>query len=118
MKISKNPNYIKASNLIFIATILGIINFFLSPDILKSKTALIISVVTILLILAIGVVIRLGISWIKYILLVLIIIGFNSLPKYIKEELSIHPLNAIITILQSILQIYATLLLILNRSKK
>lgn len=116
MKISLNPNFIKSSNLIFISAGLGIINFLLSPDILSSKSTIIVSIITILLILIVALLIRLGISWIKYLLLILIIFGLNSLPLLIKEEFSSHPLNAIMTILQSVAQIYATILLFQNRT--
>lgn len=118
MKFSLNPNYIKASNLFFISAGLGIINFFLSPEILSSQTDIIISVTTIFLIFVIGLAIRFEVSWIKYILLVLIIIGINTLPPVIKEELALHLVNGIITILQVVAQVYATILILIFGKKK
>ncbi|AYN03973.1 hypothetical protein [Flavobacterium sp. 140616W15] len=38
-------------------------------------------------------------------------LGISALPSLIKEEFTFHPLNAIITILQSIAQVFATILL-------
>lgn len=111
MKLSLNPNYIKSSNFIFISVGLGLINFLLSPHILSSKSAMILSIITLSLLFIAGLLVRFQISWIKYLLLALILIGFNSLPSLIKEELTTHPINAIFTILQAITLIYATLLL-------
>ncbi|MHC0443018.1 hypothetical protein [Flavobacterium sp. 3-210] len=116
MKFSLNPNFIKSSNLIFISAGLGLINFLLSPDILSSKKNIIISIITIVIILVVGLLIRLEITWIKYLLLILIILGLNSLPMLLKDEFSTHPLNALITILQSIAQIYATILLFKSKT--
>ncbi|OUL62939.1 hypothetical protein B8T70_07390 [Flavobacterium sp. AJR] len=111
MKLSLNPNYIKSSNFIFISVGLGLINFLLSPHILSSKSAMILSIITLSLLFIAGLLVRFQISWIKYLLLALILIGFNSFPSLIKEELTTHPINAIFTILQAITLIYATLLL-------
>ncbi|MEA9413987.1 hypothetical protein [Flavobacterium sp. PL02] len=111
MKLSLNPNYIKSSNFIFISVGLGLINFLLSPHILSSKSAMIVSIITLSLLFIAGLLVRFQISWIKYLLLALILIGFNSLPSLIKEELTTHPINAIFTILQAITLIYATILL-------
>ncbi|PKB16363.1 hypothetical protein [Flavobacterium sp. 5] len=118
MKTSLNTNFIKSSNLIFISAGLGSINFLLSPDILVSKKATILCVMSISLVFAVGLLIRFGISWVKFLLLFLIILGFNSLPKFIKEEFANHPFNAVITVLQSVIQIYATLLLFLKPKLK
>lgn len=118
MKFSSKPNYIKASNLLFIGAVLGFINFLLSQEILSSKSTVIISLTTISLILLFATLVRFEIIWVRYILLVLIIFGINSFPPIIKYELTNHPVNGIIIILQSILQIYATILLSLNIKPK
>lgn len=118
MKLSLNPNYIKSSNLFFISAVLGVLNFFLSPEILSSNTDIIISVTTIFFILVIGLAVRFEVSWIKYILLVLIIIGINTLPPLIKEELTLRPINGIITILQVVAQVYAAILILVFGKKK
>jgi len=117
MKITLNPNYIKSSNLLFISAGLGFINFLLSPDILSSKSAIIVSIITIIIILGLGLLIRFEISWIKYLLLILILLALNALPLLIKEEFTSHPLNATITILQSLAQVYATFLLFRSKGK-
>ncbi|KIC01724.1 hypothetical protein OA88_12380 [Flavobacterium sp. JRM] len=111
MKLSLNPNYIKSSNFIFISVGLGVINFLLSSDILSSKSTTIIGIISLSLLFIVGLLVRFQISWIKYLLLALILIGFNSFPSLIKEELTTHPINAIFTILQAITLIYATILL-------
>lgn len=118
MKFSLNPNYIKASNLFFISASFGILNFFLSPEILSSKADIIISITAIIFISIIGLALRFEVSWIKYILLVLIIVGINTLPPLIKEELTLHPINGIITILQVVTQVYATILILVFSKRK
>lgn len=115
MRISSNLNYIKSSNLFFISAGLGLISFLLSPDILMLKSATITSVIAIFIILVLGLLIRFGISWIKYLLIVIIIFGINAFPSFIKEEFNAHPLNALIIILQAIAQIYATVLLFFKK---
>jgi hypothetical protein len=115
MRISSNLNYIKSSNLFFISAGLGLINFLLSPDILLTKSATITSVIVISIIFVLGLLIRFEISWVKYLLIVIIIFGINAFPSFIKEEFNSHPLNALITILQSIAQIYATVLLFFKK---
>ncbi|MCP2028786.1 glucan phosphoethanolaminetransferase (alkaline phosphatase superfamily) [Flavobacterium sp. HSC-32F16] len=111
MKISLKPNYIKSSNLIFISAFLGLINFLISPEILSSKSGLKSGIIAILVVLILALLIRFEITWTKYVLLVLIILGMNALPPVIKYELAHHPLNGIILILQSIVQLYAAFLL-------
>ncbi|KIA97076.1 hypothetical protein OA93_15950 [Flavobacterium sp. KMS] len=111
MKLSLNPNYIRSSNFIFISVGLGVINFLLSSDILSSKSTTIIGIISLSLLFIVGLLVRFQITWVKYLLLALILIAFNSLPAFIKEQLMTHPLNAIFTILQSITLIYATILL-------
>ncbi|AXB56700.1 hypothetical protein [Flavobacterium fluviale] len=118
MKISLNSNFIKSSNLIFISALLGIINLLLSPEIISSQKGLKTSIITILLILTLGVLIRYGVSWIKYILLILIILGLFNTPAVIKYMLIYNPINAIIIILQSLVQISATVLLFRNSIKE
>ena len=117
MKISSNPNYIKSSNLIFISAVLGLINFLMSPEILSSKSGQKSGIIAISVILTLAILIRFEITWTKYVLLILIILGINAVPPIIKYELVHHPLNGIIIILQSILQIYAAFLLFFRRHK-
>jgi Na+-translocating ferredoxin:NAD+ oxidoreductase RnfD subunit len=117
MKISSKPNYIKSSNLIFISAALGLVNFFISTEIPSSKLGVKSGIISVSLMLILAILIRFEVSWTKYVLLVLIILGINVLPPIIKYELANHPLNGIIIILQSILQIYAAFLLFFGRHK-
>ncbi|WP_147408448.1 hypothetical protein [Flavobacterium johnsoniae] len=117
MKISSNPNYIKSSILIFISALLGVINFLGSPEIFSSKSGFKSGIIAIVVLLILALLILFEITWTKYILLVLLILGINTLPPAIKYELTHHPLIGIIIILQSILQVYATYLLFFNKHK-
>jgi hypothetical protein len=110
MKTTSNHNYIKSSNLIFISAVLGAINLLLLPGLLLSKAAIIVGLFTLFFLIALGIMIRLGISWIKYLLLILVLLGLTSLPLIIRNFLT-RPLNGTFTIVQSIIQIYAVVLL-------
>lgn len=110
MQTQVHPNYIKASELIFITAGLGIINFFFSPEILSSGFAIIIAVFTLLFIAGLGVLIKQGFSWIKYLLLALFIFGLLGIPFIIKN-ITTNPIVGIVNIIQTILQIWALVLL-------
>lgn len=110
MKTTFNKNYIKSSNLIFLSALVGAINLLLLPGLLSSKTAMIVGFFTIVFLIFLGLMIRLGIFWIKYLLVILVLLGLTGLPLVIRNFLD-RPLNGIFNIVQSIIQIYAIVLL-------
>lgn len=116
-RITLNPNYIKSSNLLFISAGLGLINFLILPEILSSKSSIVVGSIAVFFISAMGLAIRFEISWIKYLSLILIVFGINIVPPLVKDELISHPINGIITIAQSIIQIYATILLFSKKKR-
>lgn len=118
MNISDNPDYIKSSRLIFISAGLGLINVLLTPGIFRTSELVIIVVFTFLFLIAIGLGIYYGLSWIKYILAVLIILGLKSAYTLIIKELAENPINGILVILQTIAQIWAAVLLFKENFKK
>jgi len=110
MRNSSNPNYIKSSNLLYLSGAIGFINLLLSPDILVSTFAIVVGVITILIILGLGLLVRMGITWIRYVLLCLVLLGLTGLPMII-DDFNSHPINGTINLIQSILQIIALILL-------
>jgi lysylphosphatidylglycerol synthetase-like protein (DUF2156 family) len=110
MKATTNHNYIKSSNLIFLSAILGAINLLLLPGLFSSKTAIIVGFFTLIFLIFLGIMIRLGISWIKYLLLILVLLGLTSFPLIIRNFLT-RPLNGTFNIVQSIIQFYAVVIL-------
>ncbi|KGO92757.1 hypothetical protein [Flavobacterium subsaxonicum] len=113
MEISSNLNYIKSSNLIFISTALGLINAILSQDIFSSAFVICIEILTLGILIGIGILVRMGKEWIKYVLLFLFLFGLLGLPAtiaYLKE----YPLNGIITVIVSLFQIWSLILLFIK----
>src|SRR5688500_6158753 len=81
MKTSSNPNYILSSNLIFISVAFGIPILLLSPGIVFNATAIVSGVISVLFVVALCILARFEISWVKYVLLVSTLLGsFISLP--------------------------------------
>lgn len=105
-----HPNYIKSSDLIFITAVLGIINFFFSPKILSSGFAIIVAIFTLLFIAGLGVLVKQGFSWVKYLLLALLLFGLLGIPFIIKN-MTTNPIVGIVNIIQTVLQIWALVLL-------
>ncbi|WP_116790099.1 hypothetical protein [Flavobacterium psychrotrophum] len=118
MDISNNPDYIKSSKLVFISAGLGFVNVLLAPGIFRNPEQVIIVIFTLLFLMAIGLGIYYGLSWIKYVLAAIIILGFRDAFAWIMKELVENPLNAIISILQNVTQIWATVLLFKENIKK
>jgi hypothetical protein len=110
METTPKHNYIKSSNLVFLSAVVGAINLLLLPGILSSNTAMIVGFLTLCFLIFLGIMIRLGISWIKYLLLIMIVLGLISLPVIIRNFLD-RPLNGTLNIVQSLIQIYAVIVL-------
>ena len=110
MKKEIHPNYNKSSNLAFISAGLGILNLSLSPEIFSTGLAIFTAFFTLAFVFGLAVLIRLGLSWIKYLLLVLFLIGLIGIPFMIKN-FETNPIVGTINIAQTILQICSIILL-------
>lgn len=106
----KHRNYILSSNLIIVSAILGIISFFLIPGLANDSKNIINGIFNISFIAAIGLLVRLGKRWIKFLLLALTIIGLILMTSIV-DTLTHNLYVGIIAILQTILQIISTVLL-------
>jgi hypothetical protein len=113
-----HENFIKSSNLFFISAGFGLINLFLTRSELVSTRLIAIAIISILFVVGLGYIIRQGFDWIKYILLVLAGFGLIGIVGVIIINLEKQPLIAVVNIIQTILQVWATVLLFRIPKKK
>ena len=107
-----HPYFIKSSNLILVTVGLGVINMFLSSQLMSDAKYIIIAVGSLLFVVLLAYLVRQGKNWIKYLLLVLTVGGIlldPNLQHYIVPD----SIQEIINLAQSLLQIGATVLLFL-----
>ncbi len=111
MENQKHLNFIKSSNLIFATASLGIVNFILLPNLAKIPLNLFIAIFTCLFIVGLGFLVRSGKDWVKYLLLAItvigLLIGFPGMFMIIRISIIV----LIINIAQTIMQIWAVILL-------
>jgi hypothetical protein len=105
-----HSNYIKSSNLIFITAGLGVINLFFSNDLLINGQNIATVIITPLFVAGIGFLVRQGKQWVKYLLLVLTVLGLLGMLLII-NSLFERTISGIINITQTIMQVWATILL-------
>ena len=89
---------------------LGVINIVLIPGIFVNPQAIIEGFFALLLLVGLAFVIRKGIGWIKYLLLVMLLIGIIGIPTIIKN-LKQNPTVGIMNIIQTVFQVWALILL-------
>ncbi|ASK30257.1 hypothetical protein CEY12_09075 [Chryseobacterium sp. T16E-39] len=105
-----HANHIKAANLIYLSGALGVANVIWNYETINSGLAIFIAIITISFIFGIGYLAGKGTEWIKYLLMILLILGVVGFPS-ILITLKIDPVLGIINIIQTILQIWAAVLL-------
>lgn len=105
-----HPNYKKSADLIYISAALGIGNLIWTYDTLNSGIKIFIAVISVAFVFGIGYLISKGTEWIKYLLLILFIMGLIGLP-YIIINLKNEPIVGVINIVQTVLQIWTLVLL-------
>lgn len=112
MKEQLHSNFIKSSNLIFATVGLGIINFFFPGDILSNGANIATAIFTLLFICGLAILVRQGYAWVKYLLLVLIILGIVAI-ALIPSNPTQNSVVTIVNIAQTVLQVWATVILFL-----
>lgn len=105
-----HQNYIESSNFMLLSMGLGILNFFFLPNTFLSGFVITTGIFTLIFLAGLAILIRRGSSWIKYLLLVLMIIGLVGIPTIIKN-LEQYPAVGAINIIQTALQFWALVLL-------
>ncbi|OPB86019.1 hypothetical protein [Elizabethkingia ursingii] len=121
-EINISPNYIRASNIIYISAALGIINILLINNYVAIDSIYIIfpAICSITFVFGLGYLARIGTNWVKYILL--INCALTPVLSYIRILIfltNINPLLGCIIIIQTVLQIWALILLFkISQTKK
>ncbi|KFF01286.1 hypothetical protein IX39_11920 [Chryseobacterium formosense] len=105
-----HPNYKKSAELLYISGFLGIGNLIWKYDTLENELQIFIAIIVLAFGFVLAYVTSKGIEWFKYILLALFAFGLISIPFIISDILN-EPVVGIINIVQTILQIYALVLL-------
>lgn len=105
-----HENNLKASNLMFLSAVLGLINFSLSDQI-TIKNDISSAIISLSFLIFLALLIRRGYNGVKYVLATLFILGLVFYIPYLIYDLQNSPINAIISIFQSITQISAVILL-------
>ena len=110
MKQQKHRNYNIASDLIIASAALGIISFFFIYHLANDSKNIINGIFDISFIIGIGLLVRIGKRWIKFLLLALTIWGLFLMTS-IANTLAHNIYGGIISILQTVLQIISVILL-------
>lgn len=105
-----HPNYKRSAELIYLSAALGIGNVIWQYETLDSGMKIFIVIVSLGFVFGIGYLISKGNEWIKYVLLVLFALGLISI-IFVIANLANDPVSGIINITQTILQIWALVLL-------
>jgi hypothetical protein len=102
--------YIKAANILYLTGAMAVANIIWTYELFNNSFAILIGVTTLAFIFIMGYLASKGTDWVKYVLLITLILGFISFPR-ILSILQTDPVLAIINTLQSIAQAYAIFLL-------
>ncbi len=105
-----HSNHKKSAELIYLSGALGIGNLIWKYDSLDSGIKIFIAIISVASVFGIGYLVSKGIEWIKYVLLVILILGLFGFPFMI-ANLKNDIVVGIINILQTVLQIWALVLL-------
>ncbi|MCQ6957946.1 hypothetical protein [Mucilaginibacter aquariorum] len=105
-----HPNYIKSSNIIILSILVGLLNLAFSQTPLNTPQSIGAFLTTILFLAAIAFLVRKGLSWMKYVLLVLSIIGVAGLVMIILKKPVFNGV-LVVNIVQTLLQLWALIIL-------
>lgn len=105
-----HANHKNSAELMYISGALGIGNIIWKYETLDSGFKIFIAVISIAFVFGIGYFISKGIEWIKYALLVILLLGLVGIPFFIANFKN-EPVVGIINIVQTFLQVWALILL-------
>ncbi|WP_426790738.1 hypothetical protein [Sphingobacterium sp. WOUb80] len=108
-----NKQYKIASKLYFASAAIGSVNALLSYEI-YTLNDWIMSFMSVLLVVGIGILVSKGYEWVKYVLLLLILISLDGF-QFILQDLKEYPVNGILSLLLSLLQIIAIVILFIKK---
>jgi len=111
MKKQSHPNFMKSSNLLFATVILVLIGMFLGKVVLSSdKNSIYIEVMNIILIGGLGLLVRQGYTWVKYLPLTLSILYLIEAAALVLNSPTIQ-IPQVLFFAQIVLVIWSTVLL-------
>jgi len=118
MKTTNRPNFIKSSNLLFMTVGLIIISSIITQMFISHETnSLFMTIVNLLFISSVGLIIRRGVSWTKYLSLALLILYLIEASTFlISPEVNLN--QQIIFVMQIILVTLATIVLFVRYQRK
>lgn len=105
-----HPNHKKSADLIYLSGALGIGNLIWTYETLDNGMKIFIASISLVFVFGIGYLVGKGTEWMKYALLVILILGLLGFPIVI-ANLKNEPVVGIINMVQTILQIWASVLL-------
>jgi len=105
-----HKNHKKSADLIYLSGAFGIGNLILTYETLDNGMKFFIALFSLAFVFGIGYLVGKGTEWIKYVLLVILILGLLGFP-FIIANLKNEPVVGIINIVQTVLQIWALVLL-------
>lgn len=105
-----HPNHKKSAELIYISGLLGIGNLIMTYENLDNGMKIFTALFSLAFVFGIGYIVSKGIDWIKYVLLVILILGLLGFP-FIIANLKNEPVVGTINIVQTVLQIWSLVLL-------
>lgn len=105
-----HPNYQKAADLIYLSGALGIGNVIWMYDALDNGLKIFTALISVGFVFGIGYLISKGTEWIKFLLAVILFLGIVGIP-FVIQDLENNTVVGIINILQTVLQIWALILL-------
>lgn len=105
-----HPNYKKAADLIYLSGALGIGNVIWMYDTLDNGLKIFTALISVGFVFGIGYLISKGTEWIKFLIAVILFLGILGIP-FVIQDLENNTVVGIINILQTVLQIWALILL-------
>ncbi|MBP6039897.1 MAG: hypothetical protein KA523_06845 [Flavobacterium sp.] len=116
MNKNLHQNYLKSSNLLFAVVGILIVNWIMLPGQVKNSFSIILLLLGILTFAGVGILIRFGFNWSKYLLLTLTLLGAITIPMIIFTFYPIS-ISGILNILQQLLLIWSIVLLFRIKKK-
>ncbi|MCT2561479.1 hypothetical protein [Chryseobacterium herbae] len=105
-----HPNHTKAANIMYLSGVLSIASMIWAYEDFKTGLSIFIAVAILAFIFGMGYLAGKGAEWVKFVLLITFLIGLIGLPSIYFNFLS-NPVLGVLSILQTILQVWAIVLL-------
>lgn len=109
-EIHIHPNHIKAGNLVYLSGAIGIGIFIWKFDQLSNPLFNVFPFIAICVIFSMGYLMKRGVDWLRFILLVFVIVGTLAMPIVLMNILN-DPILVIANAVQGVLQIWALILM-------